>query len=975
MIQLRQHQNEAHSSSVTAFESGVSRITLEMATGTGKSYTQGALLDDRLERGDQVLAVFVPSQDLVAQNAKSYRRFLADRGHDVNVVGVFSPDEELMREGCDLVSTNADEVLAATGQGKPTIILATYASSETMMEACEKGLAIDTMMCDEAHRMASGSDLDDAGKWSLPLFDDKIPAQRRAFYTATMRGEDREDVITMSNAELFGDRVYSLGYKEAVDRGILEQYKPFPVTIERAEIEQAMAEAGIEREEDMSDSAWRNQERAFAAALMSEAALENRRAAGEPLSMMTLHPNRKIATTYNGVLAERFADKGETLPTMVVHGAATEEKEKALAIGRSLKGEMAVSVVDMFREGTDMPGLNTLMVARNSKSSILLVQAMGRVVRKYSDDWKDENGNLPEKTPHIYVPVIVDSRDPNDKPDCALASQLFAAMLRADDGARESFEQACAQEGRDMIVGKQMGEGEAEPKMATQDVIAQAFQLDPDSPTMRALSQSIAEAARSNETIGQFDRFAGQYEAWLETNNYEAPSLPGKQEWKAADTPEKQAALKTRSDLAMWHSAVVNKHAQRRLYPEEAKRLYAIKGFSLRERDSAPEKLVQHFEAYRGYMGKNPQEPSARPWATPEGRLARLIVESGQIAAQGERLDARGRPQPRQKGDTALGEFAQALATRQALRGEIPSMVQIDKPVSVKGTLTEVTCPETGKNRLCLVPSRGEKVPGREWTGRFFQAPLPLEVSSRQEDLFRENLGMETRFTVTPGRRGVQAEMMIQVASEMNTEWAGFVDVVKRQPLGTSFGAKAFEGKMAAQPHRGKEVPGWSDKTNADLVKTAARARRLHASGELDMNVVRALDKAPGFAWVETEDYGQTIGAGKKAVPQPQKAFEEMHKRHGAALADKSLMTQDTGVANTARAGRDLILRARAARAQAVALGEDRAGKAQMAMWKKATQVMEPAMPAFKAWASWTLEQPETEKKVEKMPRKAVAVR
>lgn len=948
MIELRQHQQEANTASCDAFEAGKTRITLEMATGTGKSFTQAALLADRFEKGDTDIVAFVPSQDLVAQNALSYRKYLKEQGIDVNVIGIFSPQEDLMREGCDVVTTSADDVIGVD-KSKPTVYLATYASAKTVEEACQKGLGINTMICDEAHRMASGSTVEESGVWSLPLFDDKIPAERRAFYTATLRAEDRDDVITMSNAELFGERVYELGYKEAVERGILEQYEPFPVSVERAQIEAAMSEAGIEREDGMSDAAWRNQERAFAAALMSDSALEKRRAAGEPLSMMTLHPNRQIAAIYNGVLEERFEQKQETLPAMVVHGAATEQKERALAIGRSLKGEMAVSVVDMFREGTDMPGLNTLVVARNSSSSILLVQAMGRVVRKYSHDWVDENGQTPVKRPHIYVPVIVDSRDPQDKPDCALAAQLFSAMLRADNGAREQFEQASMMEGRKAVFGEK--EGKETEATDTAAFIAQKFGLDIEGVSTRALAEEIAQATRVNDSIGHFERKAGEYEAWLETNGYEQPSLPGKAEWKAAQTPEQKAKLEQRRELVNWHSAVLTKHAERRLYPEQAKRLYDIKGFSFKEAETAPEKLVKHFEAYEMYANKAPQEASLRPWATVEGRLARLVKEAAQVGLEGQRVDGRGKPLPRQKGDAALEQFAQQLSMRQAIRGQVPSILDIKEPMSIRGSIDVLECPDSGRKQLCIVPAKGERIDSRRAIK--FQPMIPLEVSTTEQERLMTIRGKDAVFSIEPGKRGVRANIELRVADEMNPEWAGFVDIVRKQPMGASFSNEHLSKNGQGRPVGALDVPGWSNKTNNDLAKMAQRARRQHASGELDLKVIKALDQTAGFSWVENEDYGARVKQGKHDVLQPQAAFEVLYKRHKSRLLEPGLMGQDSGVANTVKAGRALIERARAARAQAVAYGNDKAGKAQMMMWQKATQLMKPAMPAFREWATW----------------------
>lgn len=118
MIELRKHQKEAHTITRQNIEAGETRMILEMATGTGKSYTQAALLYDQAQDGDHVQAAFVPTQDLVSQNARSYRRYFEEMGKEVNIIGVFAPNEDIMREGLDTVTTSPEDILAAMDPSK-----------------------------------------------------------------------------------------------------------------------------------------------------------------------------------------------------------------------------------------------------------------------------------------------------------------------------------------------------------------------------------------------------------------------------------------------------------------------------------------------------------------------------------------------------------------------------------------------------------------------------------------------------------------------------------------------------------------------------------------------------------------------------------------------------------------------------------------------------------------------------------------
>lgn len=88
------------------------------------------------------------------------------------------------------------------GEG-PKLILSTYHSAIN----CLKGCKLDLFLLDEAHYAGGG------GIFSGTLFDSKISADKRVFTSSTPRAKSYL-------FDLFGDVVYNLPYKEAVDRNI-----------------------------------------------------------------------------------------------------------------------------------------------------------------------------------------------------------------------------------------------------------------------------------------------------------------------------------------------------------------------------------------------------------------------------------------------------------------------------------------------------------------------------------------------------------------------------------------------------------------------------------------------------------------------------------------------------------------------------------------------------------------------------------
>lgn len=118
-----------------------------------------------------------------------------------------------------------------------TVVFSTYQSIEVIEEVQRKtGFVFDLVVCDEAHRTAGVASVGEADKvFSIVHDDARIPAAKRLYMTATPRlfkpnakdaaAEQDAVLASMDDEEFFGPEFHRLGFGEAVEQGLLADYR------------------------------------------------------------------------------------------------------------------------------------------------------------------------------------------------------------------------------------------------------------------------------------------------------------------------------------------------------------------------------------------------------------------------------------------------------------------------------------------------------------------------------------------------------------------------------------------------------------------------------------------------------------------------------------------------------------------------------------------------------------------------------
>jgi predicted helicase len=249
---LRPHQREALEAVREGFANR-DRGKLVMACGTGKTYTSLKIAEDQVPLGGTVLFL-VPSIALLSQ---TLREWTAEQSVPIRAFAVCS-DSKVGKKLEDFsvsdlsfpATTDTASLVKAYAKGdhqdELTVVFSTYQSIGVVADAQKAGLPeFDLVICDEAHRTTGVTLAKDAGSESafVRVHDgDFIKAKKRLYMTATPKifgnavktkaAESSAVLASMDDESLYGPEFHRLGFGEAVERGLLTDYRVLVLAID-----------------------------------------------------------------------------------------------------------------------------------------------------------------------------------------------------------------------------------------------------------------------------------------------------------------------------------------------------------------------------------------------------------------------------------------------------------------------------------------------------------------------------------------------------------------------------------------------------------------------------------------------------------------------------------------------------------------------------------------------------------------------
>jgi predicted helicase len=474
--ELRPHQVNA----LAAVKQGLlvaERGKLIMACGTGKTFTSLKIAEELAGKGKRVLFL-VPSLSLLSQTLTEWTQESQTPLHSFAVCSDSEVGKKRKKDD-DAVNTFAHELrfpattnhesLAKAMEKRHddehmSVVFSTYHSIDVINKAQTlSGLAnFDLIICDEAHRTTGATFVGDDESNFVKVHDqDFIKSKKRLYMTATPRiyhdlakaKAEQDDAVlcSMDDPALYGKELFTINFSEAVQRGLLCDYKVIVLTVSQDHISSRLQ--SLLKDEDnqlkVDDAAkiigcWK------ALSKQSEDASDDtdpmRRAVAfcqviEPVSSKAKNSTHKvssknIASMFKDVVDayQEQEEEHHTLKCEAEHVDGSMNASQKEAKLNWLKAESPddtcriLSNVRCLSEGVDVPALDAVLFLTPRNSQVDVVQSVGRVMR-----------NAPGKERgYVILPVVIPTGvEPhealNDNKTYKVVWEVLQALRSHDD--------------------------------------------------------------------------------------------------------------------------------------------------------------------------------------------------------------------------------------------------------------------------------------------------------------------------------------------------------------------------------------------------------------------------------------------------------------------------------------------------------------------------------------------------------------
>ncbi len=396
----RDHQKKALSEAVEYFvNEGNARGKLIFPCGAGKSLT-GFWMLQALKSKSTLIAV--PSLSLVKQTLDVYLREIVAHNRKVKWLCICS--DEGIGQDDDVVfytenlgvpcQTDPDyiEQWLKENQEEEIIVFTTYQSGRIIAEISKKlNYSFDLAIFDEAHKTVGS----DKKLFSHLLFEENISIQKRIFMTATERfyRGSKDDIISMDDFDIYGDTFTQMSFKEAIDLGLLSDYKVITIEVKKSEIADFIKQNNLVQ----LNNKWKKETEARSLASM----LALRKAMKQfPIkNAVSFHSSIEKAVR-NKELQQHITEtyQYEPIDAYTVSGKLPTSKRNVIVQEFARSPKSLITNARCLTEGVDVPNIDCIVFSDPRKSKVDIVQALGRALRrKEGKDWG-----------YVILPVIYD---------------------------------------------------------------------------------------------------------------------------------------------------------------------------------------------------------------------------------------------------------------------------------------------------------------------------------------------------------------------------------------------------------------------------------------------------------------------------------------------------------------------------------------------------------------------------------------
>lgn len=427
------------------------RGKLIMACGTGKTFTSLKIAEHETNSSGVVLFL-VPSIALLGQ---TLREWSSDANEPIKPICICSDSRITRQKGnsnddtdfsvVDLAFPASTDVKSVIKQFKAidrtskkgmTVVFSTYQSIDVIANAQRHLLnennnnaIFDLIICDEAHR-TTGVTLagNDESAFVKVHDNDFLQANKRLYMTATPRlfsddsksKADTSDAVlcSMDDEEIYGQEIYRIGFGEAVERGLLTDYKVLVLTLSENDIPQAVQKMVANSSNEINSD--------DASKLIGCLNALSKQVLGDNGLIKDTDPEpmkRAIAFCQNIKISKKITNTFNDTSDVYLDSVEPKQREKLVSVSSNhIDGSMnapqrdellgwlkstsadsnecrVLTNVRCLSEGVDVPALDSVLFLSARNSQVDVVQSVGRVMRKAPG----------KKYGYIIIPVVVPS--------------------------------------------------------------------------------------------------------------------------------------------------------------------------------------------------------------------------------------------------------------------------------------------------------------------------------------------------------------------------------------------------------------------------------------------------------------------------------------------------------------------------------------------------------------------------------------
>jgi len=418
------------------------RGKLIMACGTGKTFTSLRIAENETN-GKGLVLFLVPSIALLGQTLKEWS---ANSKELINPICICS-DARITRQqanndtgdtsAVDLAypaSTNIKtivsqfRVLQQKERKGMTVVFSTYQSIDVIAKAQkqldEEFSEFDLIICDEAHRTTGVSvNKEDSSAFIKVHDNDFIKAKKRIYMTATPRlfsdesksKADKSEAVlcSMDDESIYGGEMYRIGFGEAVDRGLLTDYKVLVLTLSEKDIPKSVQSMIANDSEISSDDASKliGVINALSKQILGDEGLL-KKSDPEPMKRalafcQNIKISKKITHTFNetsDVYIDAIGKREKIVSANSKHidgSMSAPERDELLGWLKSTSADSnecrILTNVRCLSEGVDVPSLDAVLFLSARNSQVDVVQSVGRVMRRSTG----------KNYGYIIIPVVI----------------------------------------------------------------------------------------------------------------------------------------------------------------------------------------------------------------------------------------------------------------------------------------------------------------------------------------------------------------------------------------------------------------------------------------------------------------------------------------------------------------------------------------------------------------------------------------